>query len=409
MDDLDPIQHLRKLDYPRRSGTQGEEKAAAYVAQVLKNGGSEPAVSEFRYTKPKLGSRIFLPLLLLVWLVLSLVNIRFWNSNLIVSLFVLLLPVALILVMLNFGRLTRFFSNRRIAKLRKVEKEWEDGTLKPDQVITSRNVIAEIGPENAEKQILFTAHLDSISLRIPTRLMTISMVLGFLGLLIYSVLYLINLIVESNFMAANFPAFVVFASFLVITLGIVFVSRSLRGNQSHGIIDDGTGVAILLELARFVKAHPIPGYRFIFGFFGSEESGLVGSTYDFINREVDKEKLRVVSVDMIREKPPLAYVKRIALVRGAHMDAVLNQQIVAIAEALGIEIEGKNFPYPGSDFGPYMLLGGCTANWFISRSRLIHSKNDHLGNVNQELVEDALKLIVAYLLQLKDRSLEQTS
>jgi len=401
--DLDPIQHLKHLDYPRRSGTEGEKKAAAYVAKVLKEIGYKPAVSEFQYRKPKPGSRLILPLVMLIWLALSLVNVKYWNSNRIVSWIVLLVPAALFLAILNFGRLTRFFSDRRIKGLRKVEKERKEGTQNPDQVITSRNVIVEIGPEQAEQHILFTAHFDSIASRIPMRLMTISMMLGFIGLLIYSVLYLINMFVESNFIEASFPAFVVFASVLAMVLGILFASRSLRSNQSHGIIDDGTGVAILLELAKFVKTHPLPGRKFIFGFYGSEESGLIGSTYDFIKREIDPNRLRVISVDMIGEKPPLAYVKRIALVRGARMDPVFNQQIVSTAEALGIVIEGKNFPYPGSDFAPFMLAGGCSANWLINRSRLIHSKNDHLGNVNEELVNDALKLIVACLLPKEGR------
>jgi putative aminopeptidase FrvX len=295
----------------------------------------------------------------------------------------------------------RYFSNRRIMRLKKVEEQSMDGTLDPDQVITSRNVIAEIGPADAEQQILFTAHFDSISSTIPTRLMMISMLIGFVGALVYSVLYLVNMIVDGNFIAANLPAYAVFASILAVLLGIVFLSRSLRSNKSHGIIDDGTGVAILLELSKLVKARPIPGYKFIFGFYGSEESGLIGSTYDYMKREIDKDRLRVISVDMIGEKPPLAYVKKIALIRGAIMDPTLNEQIVSIAESLDIEIEGKNFPYSGSDFAPFMLLGGCRANWIINRSRLIHSKNDHLGNVNEILVNDAMKLIAGYLLQLE--------
>jgi lipid-A-disaccharide synthase-like uncharacterized protein len=399
--DLDPMPHLRNLDYPRRSGTEGEGKAATYIAQQLKQFGFEPAVHEFQYPKPKLRSRILPPMVMLLWLALSLANIRFWNSNLIVSLVVLMVPSALILAILNFGRLMRYFSRRRIMRLKKVEEQSMDGTLDPDQVITSRNVIAEIGPEDAEQQILFTAHFDSISSTIPTRLMMISMLIGFVGALVYSVLYLVNMIVDGNFIAANLPAYAVFASILAVLLGIVFLSRSLRSNKSHGIIDDGTGVAILLELSKLVKARPIPGYKFIFGFYGSEESGLIGSTYDYMKREIDKDRLRVISVDMIGEKPPLAYVKKIALIRGAIMDPTLNEQIVSIAESLDIEIEGKNFPYSGSDFAPFMLLGGCRANWIINRSRLIHSKNDHLGNVNEILVNDAMKLIAGYLLQLE--------
>ena len=112
--DLDPIKHLKKLDYPRRSGTEGEGKAAAYIAQVLKENGYQPALSEFQYSKPKVRSKVIPPLVFLIWLVLSLVNISFRDNNLITSLFVLLLPAALILAILNFGRVMRYFSNRRI-------------------------------------------------------------------------------------------------------------------------------------------------------------------------------------------------------------------------------------------------------------------------------------------------------
>jgi hypothetical protein len=405
--DLDPIKHLKKLDYPRRSGTEGEEKAAAYITQVLKENGYEPVLSEFQYSKPKVRSRVIPPLIFLIWLVLSLVNIRFWDSHVVISALVLLLPLGLVLAILNFGRVMRYFSNRRIKDLRKVEKQREDGTLKVDQVITSRNVVAEIGPEDAEQQILFTAHFDSISSRIPMRLSLVGAMIGFLGFLIYSGLYGISVFGGQNFIEANYPAYVIYASILAVSLGIFFTSRALRSNVSHGIIDDGTGVAILLELAEFAKKQSISGFKFIFGFFGSEESGLIGSTYDFINREVDKNKLRVISVDMIGEKPPLAYVKRIALIRNARMDPALNEQIVSIAEELDIKIEGKSFPYPGSDFAPFMLTGGCAANWISNRSRFIHSKNDHLGNVNEELVKDALTLIVAYLLHKKSRSISK--
>ena len=79
----------------------------------------------------------------------------------------------------------------------------------------------------------------------------------------------------------------------------------LNTQRAHGIIDDGTGTAILLELARFLKDQSVSNTRFTFGFFGAEEAGLVGSTFYYLNREVDKDKLHVISVDMIGEKPPL--------------------------------------------------------------------------------------------------------
>ena len=46
---LDPIQHLRNLDYPRRAGTEGERKASTYIARVLEQNGIEPVLQEFHY------------------------------------------------------------------------------------------------------------------------------------------------------------------------------------------------------------------------------------------------------------------------------------------------------------------------------------------------------------------------
>ena len=204
-------------------------------------------------------------------------------------------------------------------------------------------------------------------------------------------------VVSGAFLAPYFPSFAIFALVTLALLEVSFLSRLFRSNVSHGVIDDGTGVAILLELAKFVQEHEIP-VKFTFGFFGAEESGLVGSTHYYMHRAVDKSKLHVISIDMIGEKPPLSYVKGIYPVFKRRMDATFNKRIASIAQALDIEIKGKHFPYPGSDFGQFMLDGGCTTNWLINRSRMIHSRRDNLGNVNPALVNDALKLVVAYLL-----------
>jgi putative aminopeptidase FrvX len=200
-----------------------------------------------------------------------------------------------------------------------------------------------------------------------------------------------------DFLGAYDVAFAVLALVGLLGLGAFFVARLFRGNASHGIVDDGTGVAILLELAKHLKSHPIPDTQFTFGFFGAEEAGLVGSTYYYLHRAVDRAKLRVITIDMIGEKPPLAYVKGIFLIGKRRMGAAFNQQIAEIAQALDIEIKGKTFPYPGSDFGHFLLDAGCTTNWLINRSRIIHSKQDNLSNLNPKLVQDALKLMVAYL------------
>jgi hypothetical protein len=400
---LDPIQHLRNLNFPRRTGSDGDRKGTAYISQVLEQIGIEPVIQEFYFQKPKILPRLIIPLLLLLWTALSLVNLRFWNNNLVVSLVVLALPLTLILMILNFDMVMRYFFGRRRRKLQEVSSKIENKTLQKDQFITSRNVIAEIGAEEAEKHVLFTAHHDSVSSKLPMRVMMICAILGAVGLFAYSILYLINLLAETS-LGLNFQFFATFATVVLVLLEIFFISRLFRGNESHGIIDDGTGVAILLELARFVKVHEIHGGRFTFGFFGAEESGLIGSAHYYLKHDIDKDKLHVISIDMIGERPPLSYVTGIYPIRRRQMDPTFNTEIASIAKRLEIEIKGKNFPYPGSDFGHFMLDGGCTTNWLSNGSRVIHSKRDNLSNVDETLVKDALKCLVAYLLELEKAS-----
>ena len=108
---LDPIRHLENLDYPRRAGTDGEREAAAYIIRTLTLNGYQPTLQEFFYSKPKLRSKIIPPLVFLGWIVLSLVNIRYLEENMAISLVVVALPLALTLAIFNFGRLMQYFSN----------------------------------------------------------------------------------------------------------------------------------------------------------------------------------------------------------------------------------------------------------------------------------------------------------
>ena len=147
-----------------------------------------------------------------------------------------------------------------------------------------------------------------------------------------------------------------------------------------------------------MKNRNFKDYGFIVGFFSAEELGLIGSTFYYIDNKFDKDRLHVVSVDMIGEKGPLVYVKGINPIKQIAMDSIFNSLIESIAKKLEIEVKGKNFPYPGSDFASW-LIDGYKANWFSNKSEVIHSKKDNIDSVDEKLVNDALKLIVGYLIE----------
>lgn len=392
---LDPIQHLRSLDFPRRVGTPGDTQAAAYIADTLRGIGLEPEVQPFKLAKPRVIGKLVMPLVLAV-AALAILNPPWWSSSPILRVLGWLLPVALVLMFVFMDAFMTWTLSKQRQRLAELDDKIASGKVTAERIVESQNVIASLGPEDAEREVLFTAHFDSISSALPMGVSSICRLGGLTGLLLYGLFSLANEIAWDRLAFAE-PYAVGVGVAGIALIGVTALARLFRGNTSHGVIDDGTGVAILLELARHLKANPLPNTRFTFGFFSGEEAGLIGSTCYYLNRKVDPAKLRVMTVDMIGEKPPLAYVKGIFVVRKRKMNPEVNAQLIAVAEALGIKLKGRSFPYPGSDFAHFLLHGGCQANWLINSSKMIHSNKDHLGNVNETLVVDALRLMVGWL------------
>ena len=53
--ELDPIKHLKQIDYTRRAGTEGEKKAADYIFTTLQEYGCQPKTQEFYFLRSKVG------------------------------------------------------------------------------------------------------------------------------------------------------------------------------------------------------------------------------------------------------------------------------------------------------------------------------------------------------------------
>ena len=399
---LDPIQHLKKLAYPRLAGTEGNEKAAEYIEKSLKSMGFEPDIQEFYFPKSKLLPKLLPPLVIILWGIVSILNLIIFDNYLFLSIIVLLLPAGVVFAVIKFDWIMKFTIRNTQKKIKEMNEKIEDGTLDKERFLKAKNFIINLGPNSSKKHVLFTAHYDSISLKVPTKIMMVSGIIGAAGLTIYSLAYFVNIITDLffnfNFILLNIFLFIMLLIITLIALGIVFGARMFRTNISHGIIDDGTGIALLLELSRFLNQQKIVDCKFTFGFFNAEELGLIGSGYYFSTNKFDKNKLHVISIDMIGEKAPLSSVKCFNPVFKIPMNKEFNSHISSIAKKLNIEIKLENFLYPGSDFAHWQL-NGYNTNWFINKSSKIHSVHDNLNNLNEELVLEALKLILGYLIE----------
>ena len=358
MPTLDVIQHLKHIDYPRLAGTDGERKACDYIIQTLKSSGIDPIVQDFHFKKAKMLPKLMLPLVIILWGFLSLLNVLMFNNNLFISILILLVPASVILAVLKFDFLMRKILQGSHKKVKDIDSKIKNHTISDEDFIKSRNIIVELGPDGAEEQILFTAHYDSISLKVPMKFMMIFGLIGALGIAVYSFAYMINVLTDLffsfNFILILFPWFSLLLIITLSSLCSLLIARVFRTNVSHGIIDDGTGTAILLELVKFLSDKKLK-VKFIFCFFSAEELGLHGSSHYFSTNPHEGKNLHVISIDMIGEKPPISFIEGVNPLIKVKMDEEFNSRIKNIAEKLEVEIKGTNFLYPGSDFAHWLF------------------------------------------------------
>ena len=76
--------------------------------------------------------------------------------------------------------------------------------------------------------------------------------------------------------------------------------RGEKREIHNGADDNASGVALMIELARYLKSNGPKGYNYIFVAFTGEEKGLLGSNYYVKNPLVDNEKVSfMINLDMV--------------------------------------------------------------------------------------------------------------
>ena len=74
------FEHIKNLDYPRMSGSEGEKKAVKYISSVFVNYGYKPIKEEFGYLLSSSFRKIFIVIVFTGYLTLSLINLLYWDN-----------------------------------------------------------------------------------------------------------------------------------------------------------------------------------------------------------------------------------------------------------------------------------------------------------------------------------------
>ncbi|KKL65751.1 hypothetical protein LCGC14_2151850 [marine sediment metagenome] len=272
------IEHIKSLAFNRNATSTGETEALIYIENALMNENIKPIVEHFTWTGPM---RVLMRLAYIITLTY-------------------LILFRLFLVVISYFILKNFFEKTRSISF--INKE------------ESKNIFTKISAKDQAPDrplIIFSAHYDSISVKIPYKFQVIifsiyRLIIFFYILIavIFSVIFFLDyfgfiLLSDFIFLLIRFTSITgIFASIPILYL--VFVA-----SPSSGSIDNASGVSILIELAKLFKKNPLNNMDVLLIWTGAEEWGMKGSKnfcathFKGFKSNYDLDRSYNINIDMV--------------------------------------------------------------------------------------------------------------
>lgn len=311
--------HVESLAFNRSASTVGETKAIDYIEKELEIVDIKSKLEYFRWTGP---TRILMRtsyLILITYLVLS----------------------RLILVLVVYFVIKNLFERTR--KMTLIKKE------------SSKNIYAKIPAKikgSNRPVIIFSAHYDSLSANIPYKFQVFifliyRLIIAFyiIVIFVFSIWLTLDLI-EILALPTNIVIIIAIVSLFGIFSSIPILYLVFNERPSSCSIDNASGVAILIELAKLFKANPLEKMDVYLIWTGAEEWGLKGSKtfckehFRKFNQIYDMNKSINVNIDMVGSY--IGLLDKVGFPLRKKMNKNLNNILEETAKSMNIQIERYN-------------------------------------------------------------------
>ena len=367
------INHVKALAFNRSLSSTGETKAALYIKNEMEKENINCNLEYFGFTGSKR---------------------RFMRLSYII-IFTSLIVFRMVLVIVAYFGIKFLFPRLRNYSL--VERE------------SSKNIVAKI--EAVKKQekrpvIILSAHYDSFSTNIPYGLQKVFFFLFKIILIPYIMfaIFIIYLFLFNEATKETTQLILYFTLFEFIMAAITFLLIYDR-NTSNGSVDNASGVAILIELAKIFKRKPLENYDVIVLWSGGEEWGLKGSIAfckkhrGYLKKTYDLNRSFNINVDMVGSYIGLETKRSLHLKRRKE-EFYLNKILKETANELNIPITVHNKIFGSkADHKSFQSFAKKTKTSFQvayfhsdKDSKFIHSSKDTPDKCNPESLNGCLKI-----------------
>lgn len=356
---------LRRLSFPRAVGSTGERLIIRMVERIMKRSG-RPATRE-RIPVATSARRFGSILAFLGAMALVLVGVLIVNQWPLVAVAATLMAALLVNAP---WVVTRSLSDRFRSRV------WSENLVSwPPEA-------DGIGDEAAPPRVVFLAHHDSKSQRLPTGIRVGMVVVVMASCVILAVLSFVGMFMPG---AIGVLPLCIFSSVAVICLFGLLVNVS--GNLSPGTLDNGSGLVTMLELARSWRPRPDAPIDAVFLATGAEEVGLDGARA-FLQRHEW----------WLRERPTLL-INLESVGAGARVWLSGTSTAVALAEAVGDEqgIPTSRFRILGAgmDHEPFAAAGLVAVSLLgdvVGASAVLHTPRDGMHLISRDSLIRAARL-----------------
>lgn len=176
-------------------------------------------------------------------------------------------------------------------------------------------------------------------------------------------------------------------------------SKEIMKKGIHpGADDNASGVAMMIELAKWVSAQKNWEYNFVFGAYSAHEAGLYGSSHFAKSKLCDSLKIRaVINFDMVGRLDTLSKTVRVS---GAATDSSFHRILLDLNDhPLHFRFDDSNIP--NSDLKPFAQKELPVLNFTTGVHDDYHRVSDVESKINysgmREIYQLLQKILSAYL------------
>ena len=381
------MEHIRSLAFNRTASSIGETEAINYIEKQLTDNSINSEIEHFNWMGP--------------------LKILMRTTYALILVFLIVFRLFLIII-------TYFILKNMFERFRRISLISQD---------VSKNLCAHISAKKSmpnQPIVIISAHYDSISANLPYKFQVLIFFLYRLVAIFYAlIIILLSIIVLLDFLAiipiSNFMVFlIIFTSIGGVFISVPILYLVFAERPSSGSIDNASGVAISIELAKLLKKNPLENINLLFLWTGAEEWGLKGSIHfcrnHFLNltKKYDFHRSFNINIDMVGTY--IGLLDRTGLFK-RKLNENLNDVLEATAKQLNIPIVKYNkIIKPQSDYKIFKRFGKRARTKFqvscfhsSKDSKYIHSKSDTPDKCSTENLNGCLNICYQTLRSIDQR------